>query len=178
MKYTGTTDGVAKGKRAGLEQFVKLMCKTYGFENLGTLQVRLMRSAPAEIQKLPVTDPKARPYLSVHSTGRAADIGYKNRKMAVAVFDWLTSPEVVKALGIEEVHDYAYKDPAQEKAWGRGWRCARSKGPLLKVWTPNDNGGTPGGKWLHVELSPAMADDSEKVSTAFIGLAKAVIPTQ
>ena len=66
MNYTGTTDGAATGKRAGTEKFVEIITKK-GFTNLGTWAVRNMRGSDR---------------LSVHATGRAADIGYKDKATA------------------------------------------------------------------------------------------------
>ncbi len=71
--------------------------------------------------------------LSVHATGWACDIGYTDRKVAVAAFDWLIAH--TKELRIAEIHDYAYKDPKQTKAWGRGYRCSRGEGVKgIKIW--------------------------------------------
>lgn len=43
--------------------------------------------------------------LSVHATGRAADIGYKDKATAALWANWLVAN--YQTLGIEEVHDYA-----------------------------------------------------------------------
>jgi hypothetical protein len=144
MKYTGSTDGAAKGKRPGTEKFVQLMVKRWGFTNLGTWAVRTMRGSNR---------------LSVHATGRAADLGWKNPATAAEVANWLVAN--YKHLGIEEVHDYAGTTKTSCKKWGRGWRCNRDGVPGWKDWTATANGGTPGGKWLHVELTPEMADNPE-----------------
>ena len=61
-------------------------------------------------------------------------------------------------LRICEVHDYSYlnpkQDPKDKTAWGRGYRCSRGEGEKgVKVFTKTDNAGTPGGAWLHVEVS-------------------------
>jgi hypothetical protein len=84
MIYTGTSDGAAAGKRAGTEKFVKII-KKKGFTNLGTWAVRNMRGSDR---------------LSVHATGRAADIGYKDKATAALWANWLVANYEV--LGIEE----------------------------------------------------------------------------
>jgi hypothetical protein len=45
---------------------------------------------------------------------------------------------------------------------GAGW----------KDWTPTDNGGSPRATWIHVEISPAMADDAAKFEAAWRSLPK------
>jgi hypothetical protein len=152
-KYTGF-DKVADGKIPATEKFVELCGKRWGFKNLGTLVVRVMRSAPADIQKLDPHDPKCKPYMSVHATGRAADIDFGgDKEKAVQAINWFTRDDVVAALGIEEVHDYAGNTKKGCEKWGRGWRIGRG----WKDWTATDNGGTPGAGWIHVEISPTAA---------------------
>jgi len=145
MKYTGSTDAPGQTKaRPGTEKLIDILNSRWGFSNLGIYANRPMRGSTL---------------LSVHATGRAVDAGLPKNKQAdqawvSQVFDWLVANHVV--LGIEEVHQYWFKD------WGRGFRCERKElggKPGVKVWTATDNGGTPGGKWLHIELSPAMADN-------------------
>lgn len=163
--YTGTKDGVSKKKRAGTEKFSDLLKRRWKFDNLGTLTVRVMRSAPADIQKLPVDHPKCRPWLSVHATGRAGDNEYTNdRATAKAVMEWMVKNHAV--LGIEEVHDYSGLTKKGCEEWGRGWRVGRG----WKDWNAKDNGGTPKAKWIHWELSPAMADDPAKVEEVWKSL--------
>lgn len=174
--YTGTTDGVATAKRKGLERFAKFFCDEYGFTNWGTLSVRIMKSAPADIQRLPIDNPKARPWLSVHATGRAVDLHHPNRKIIVAVCDFLVAN--ADQLGIEEIHDYNYKADGSEFAWGRGWRCSRN---AWKIYDAKANAGTPGGTkqtstWIHVELSPEFADDAKKTLDALTAADKTMIP--
>ena len=76
MKYTGY-DKTATAKMAGTEKFVDLCNRRWGFTNLGTLVVRQMRSDQG---------------MSVHSTSRAADIGFKDTKegraAAVQAMQW------------------------------------------------------------------------------------------
>jgi hypothetical protein len=154
MKYTGTSDGAALGKRPGTEKFVDII-KKKGFTNLGTWAVRNMRGSDR---------------LSVHATGRAADIGYKDKATAAMWANWLVAN--YKTLGVEEVHDYAGTTKKGCEKWGRGWRCNRDGKPGWKDWTETANGGSGGGLWLHVELTPAMADDPQ----AFVKAWKSVTP--
>lgn len=165
MKYTGTTDGAAAGKRAGTEKFVELMTKRFGFSNLGTWAVRNMKGMEP-------------PRLSVHATARACDLGYKwddpaVRARVAQVIEWLVKNSEV--LGIEEVHDYSGVSKKGSETWGRGWRCERKElgGKAgWKEWTATDNGGSAGGRWIHCELAPAWADDDRKVVAAWKSLAE------
>jgi len=154
-KYTGF-DKVADAKLPAVERFVVLCGRRWGFKNLGTLNVRLMRSAP---KGMTVDSPGAEKWMSVHGTGRACDLGFSYDRQGIdaakQAIAWLTSPEVVKALDIEEVHDYsAVSNPTgTAKKWGRGWRVGRG----WKEWSESDNGGTPMGRWIHVEVGPDTA---------------------
>jgi hypothetical protein len=164
MKYTGF-DKVAPAKLAGTEKFVDLCSRRWGFKNLGTLNVRLMRSAPAGTKP---DDPK---WMSVHATGRAADISYGTDKAkAIEAMNWFVAH--AEALGIEEVHDYSGLTKKGCEQWGRGWRCDRHGKPDWKDWTATDNGGTPKATWIHIELSPDFASDAVKLETAWRALPK------
>ena len=149
-KYTGNADGAANGKRPGTEKFVDICELLYKMKNLGTWVVRDMRGKPGQ--------------LSVHATGRAMDLGYDPKKMNRAAVESLCETFAANAdlLGIEEIHDYSYKGPTG--VFGRGWRCSRN---AWKVYDAKDNAGTPGGKWIHLELEPKFADDPAKVKAAF-----------
>ena len=142
MPYTGNSDP-SEGPRPGTTKFAEIMVNR-GFRNLGIWANRPMRGSTR---------------LSVHATGRAVDLGYDPKKAATvgAYCLWLEANHV--ALGIEEIHDYSGTSKAGTEKWGRGFRCNRNGKPGWKDWSETDNGGTPGGKWIHVELSPAMADD-------------------
>jgi hypothetical protein len=149
--YTGTSDGPASGKRAGTEWLVRALSRRWGFNNLGTWVVRDMRGKPG--------------ILSTHATARAADVGYMNKPVARAkaaeVAEWLA--DNAATLGIEAVHDYAYG------RYGRGWRCDRAK---WKRYTKRNNAGSIGGHWLHIELTPQMADDPALLSTNWHAIPK------
>lgn len=168
-KYTGNSDGVSKtGKaRPGTLKLVELSSKRWGFKNLGTFANRRMNNAQA------AKEPNNPKWLSVHATGRACDIGYADRKVAEQAWDWFLKH--TKELGIEEIHDYAF-DPdgaGKKKPWGRGYRCSRGEGAKgVVIYDENNNAGTPGGKWLHLELSPEMADDAAKFEAAWRALPK------
>jgi hypothetical protein len=163
--YTGNKDGVSPvGAKPGLNEFVSLSRARWGFTNLGTFSNRRMNNAAA---KADPTNPK---YLSVHATGRACDLGYKNRASAEQAWAWLL--ENAATLGIEEIHDYAYKNPAQnpkdKTAWGAGFRCSRGEFLAgVKIYDSKNNAGTPGGLWLHVEISPEMANDANRMKQAW-----------
>lgn len=159
-KYTGNTDGVATGVRPGITELLRLASKRFTVTNLGTFVNRQMRGSNQ---------------LSVHATGRAVDLGYSTRTNGLALYNFLLAN--TQLLGIEEIHDYSYKwpqqNPADKTAWGAGYRCSRGEGLAgVKIYTATDNAGTPGGKWIHVELSPAMADNAAAFRTAWIDALK------
>jgi hypothetical protein len=109
--------------------------------------------------------------LSVHATGRAVDLGYQNRDNALILWNFLLNNTA--QLGIEEIHDYAYRwpqqDPKDKTAWGAGYRNSRGEGlEGVKIFNAKDNAGTPGGRWLHVELAPHFADDAKAFRAAWI----------
>lgn len=137
--YTGF-DGVAAGEHPQLTAVVKGITKYFDCLWLnGSFGVRNMKG-------------KTTP--SVHSTGRAADISWRNmgdgkrgkpkggRKQAQAAMDYLVKN--ADALGIEMVIDYF---PAPH---GRAARCDRNM-----AWKKYDKptvSGAPNGDWFHVEV--------------------------
>ena len=154
-KYTGTTDGISDGRRGGLEAMQKTLMYLFDAKNLGTWVVRNMRNN---------ANP---PRLSVHATGRAADIQPKNDAETDRLVKFLV--DNAETLGIEEVHDY------KDGAYGKGWRCSRKEHGGLsgwKQWTSNDNGGSAGALWCHYELSPIFADSPTLVHKAFAKIFK------
>jgi hypothetical protein len=117
------------------KKFYDLCKRRWAFTNLGMYANRSMRGSKN---------------LSVHATGYAVDMGYPKtragRATAKEAWDWLI--EHSEQLRICEIHDYSFGD------WGRGYRCSRGEGVKgVKVFTATDNAGTPGGAWLHVEVS-------------------------
>jgi hypothetical protein len=159
-KYTGNKDGNYGKAREGTLELLRLSSKRWGFTNLGVYVNRPMRASSQ---------------LSVHATGRAVDLGYQNRDNALALWNFLIAN--TKQLGIEEIHDYAYRNPNQnpkdKTAWGAGYRCSRGENCRgIVLFDAKNNAGTPGGRWLHVELSPAMADDKKAFRAAWIDALK------
>jgi hypothetical protein len=102
--------------------------------------------------------------LSVHATGRAVDLSYRktdkyptaNRKGAIAFLNIVIAN--ANALGVECVLDYF------PQKFGRGWQCTRQAWSNYSKPTIH---GAPGGDWIHVEISPAMADNPTLVKQAF-----------
>jgi hypothetical protein len=144
-EYTGTRDGVAAGRRAGLEEFVKQVEKLSGgaLWNNGTWVVRNMRGKES---------------LSVHATGRAVDLSWRKlgtkgvadgREPARRTIRTLV--QHAELLQIESVLDY-FPDPH-----GRGWRCDRGTWQTYQRPTIS---GAGGGDWFHVEIAPTFADDA------------------
>lgn len=180
--YTGF-DSIGRSVPPGVEMFMDLLHRRWGLTNIGILTVRAMRSAPAQYQNKSAAELEKladyKKYMSVHATGRAIDAGWSNRTTAVEAWDWCLAHAT--ELGIEEIHDYAY-DPdgkGPSKAWGRGYRCNRAdKAHGVKVYTESDNAGTPGGKWLHFEISPALAASAEAMETAWKAIPKPEVITK
>jgi hypothetical protein len=147
-----TTPGT--GKLAGTEKFVDLCKRRWGFTNLGTFVVRNIRGGKT---------------LSTHSLGVAGDIGYPKtragRAQAKEAWDWFI--EHSEALGLCELHDYAFGD------YGRGYRCSRGEGQKgVKIFTATDNAGSFGGAWLHFELEMDLAKDAKALEAAWRALPK------
>lgn len=158
--YTGWDRDVT-GKRAGTERLIKLIEDWSGkaLWNNGSWGVRSKRGKAGNP--------------SVHGTARAFDISW--RKMArkgsgdyadaVRVADLLVAN--ADALGIEAVFDY-YPAP-----FGRGWKCDRDS---WQVYDSQAFHGAPGGDWLHVEVSNAVADDPAHFDRVWAEIAGGVKP--
>jgi len=95
---------------------------------------------------------------SVHGTGRATDLGYTYRKDIEPTIDWLVKH--ADDLGVEFLADY------YPKPYGRAWRCDRA---AWKVYSSPTIKGAPGGKWIHLEISPALAVDKARMEAAILG---------
>jgi hypothetical protein len=157
--YTGNKDGAAKGLRPGMKVFIDEVIKLSNgaLWNNGDWGVRPMRGKEE---------------LSVHATGRAVDLSYRHmppkrgikngRVEAVRVLKVLQAN--ADLLGIEAMFDYF------PKPWGRAWMCSRD---AWSKYTKETIHGAPGGDWIHLEVSPEMADDPKKMREAF---QKLVIP--
>ncbi len=158
--YTGNKDGAAKGLRPGMKVFIDEVIKLSNgaLWNNGDWGVRPMRGKEE---------------LSVHATGRAVDLSYRHmppkkgikngRVEAVRVLKILQAN--ADLLGIEAMFDYF------PKPWGRAWMCSRD---AWSKYTKETIHGAPGGDWIHLEVSPDMADNPKKMREAF---QKLVIPT-
>ena len=90
-KYTGY-DYTSKGRRAGTTKLINwiIFLNKGKFRNLGSWTVRDMRGKPGK--------------QSVHATGRAFDLGFKNYEDVRALCDFLTRHW--EAFGIEAIIDY------------------------------------------------------------------------
>jgi murein L,D-transpeptidase YcbB/YkuD len=147
--YTGTTDGAARGKRPGLEGFVAAIQERSGGQlwNNGTYGIRSKRGKSS---------------LSVHATGRAADISRRkygkhpgtSRQNLEKVCDWLV--EHAEDIGLEYLADYEYGNG------GRGWRCDRDD---WQIYRPGIIAGGGSGDWLHLELQGEKADSTDWIDT-------------
>jgi len=143
--YTGTSDGIATGRRPGLEAFVAAIQSASGGQlwNNGTYGIRKKRGKSS---------------ISVHSTGRAADLSRRkygsrpgcSRAVLEQIIDWLVSNADV--IGLELLIDY------EPRPGGRGWKCDREDWQTYKAGTVS---GAPGGDWIHIELDPAHADSTD-----------------
>lgn len=148
-KYTGW-DKNADGKRWGTERFVKqLEIRTSkALWSNGTWGVRPMRGK---------TSP------SVHGTGRAIDVSWRNMKNGKGkprgrkvAMEWMKKLSAnAEALGIEMIIDYG------RKPFGRAWRCDRNMWKVYRKPTVQHGGR---GDWFHVELTNEMADSAQFVN--------------
>lgn len=111
--------------------------------------------------------------LSVHATGRAVDLSWRHiqgtgkgapsrgirdggRQAAIQMSRLLIRN--ADLLGLELILDY-FPTP-----YGRGWRCDRREWIRYEVPTVS---GAPGGDWLHIEISPMLADDAPAMRAAW-----------
>ena len=133
--YTGTSDGIAKARRAGMDEWIKqaIAASDDTLNNLGSYMVRDQKGHAG--------------VLSVHSTGRAVDLGFTNRKAALKFIN--TVARNANDLGVECILDYF------PRPFGRGWRCDRQ---AWKSYSKPEIHGAPGGDWLHVEVAPAFVN--------------------
>ena len=140
--YTGF-NGYAQGTLPGLKALVDLVVflNAGKIHNLGTWTKRDARGKPGQP--------------SIHSTGRAADLGWETRADCDRIIDWLTTN--ADTLGLELLIDY------WPKPHGRAWRCDRAR---FKTYDRKTVHGAPGGRWIHIELSPTLANDRAAMETA------------
>lgn len=167
--YYPAKDGGKAG--AGTEWFVAACGRRWKAKNMGIYSNRLMRNSHTAGKK--PSDPGMDKWLSVHATGAACDIGYPDRKTGLAMWDWFIAN--TEALGIVEIHDYAFDKNAKDKeqGYGRGFRCSRGEGLAgVKIFTKDDNAGSFGGQWLHLEFEPEFAKDAAKMEAAWKSIPK------
>jgi len=157
-RYTGTQDGIAKGRRAGMTAWINNVIEMSdgALWNNGDFGVRNQRGKDA---------------LSVHATGRAVDLSYRHmadKGLGIKEGGRQASINVMRTLitnadqiGLELILDY-FPQP-----YGRGWRCDRRDWIKYQVSTL---AGAPSGDWFHCEVTPAFADDPKLVNDAFKSL--------
>lgn len=140
--YTGF-DTVARGTTPGLKALVDLIVflNAGKISDLGTWTRRDARGKPGQP--------------SVHGTGRAADLGWFDRKDGERLIDWLTTNADI--LGLELLIDY------HPRPFGRAWRCDRGR---FKTYLKKTVAGAPGGQWIHIEISPTIANDRTTMDAA------------
>lgn len=140
-KYTGF-DGNVAGPRPTMDIWIRNAIEVSGLKNLGSWVVRDVRG-------------KSSP--SVHGTGRAVDLGYtgvkEGRKKALELIDLLIAN--ADALGVELILDYL------PKPHGRGWKAERGEWQTYEKPTIS---GAPGGRWIHVEVSPTLLGNMRNVN--------------
>ena len=140
--YTGF-DAVAKGTKPGLKDLVDIIC----FLNQGKI---------ADLGTWTRRDARGKPGIpSIHGTGRAADLGWFDRKDGERLIDWLVTN--ADTLGLELLIDY------HPRPFGRAWRCDRHK---FKAYLKRTVAGAPGGHWIHIEISPEMAKNGKAMEAA------------
>ena len=167
--YYPSFDG--KKSQPGTLKLVEFCGIRWKATNMGVYAARLMRNSHTAGKKM--SDPGMEKWMSVHATGAACDLGYSDRKVGVAMWDWLLKYSA--ELGIVEIHDYAFDSDKADKnvGYGRGFRCSRGAGQAgVKIFTDTDNAGSFGGKWLHIELEPDFAKDAAKFEKAWKSLPK------
>ena len=149
--YTGNKTGVATGVNPALTVFINQMIKRFPllWDN-GSFGVRMMRGSTES--------------LSVHATGRAVDLSYRNmkdgkrggeggRKQAMLAADFAVTHAT--AIGLECILDY-FPMPH-----GRGWRCDRD---AWQIYKKPEIHGAPMGDWLHFEIDPKITVDEMRAA--------------
>jgi hypothetical protein len=152
--YTGF-NGVAGGTTAGLQVLIRTLERETqkGLWNNGAWGVRDMKGKPGQP--------------SVHATGRAVDMSWRNMPDDRGKPNWYTQARNVidrlvanaDAIGLEMAIDY-FPHP-----WGSAYRCDRGR------WRKYDGrtvSGAPGGDWFHLEISPAMGANPEAMKAGLL----------
>jgi hypothetical protein len=134
-RYTGKKDAPHPRRRPGTTGVYEWLQFLFGLKPLGTYANRD----------------------SVHATNRAMDLaGTKDQLHNVISFVYQNR----QVLGIEAIHDYAGNYIPNPKGWGAGYRCNRDWGRFFDGWKVYDSNvlGSPNAHWVHIELSPKIAD--------------------
>ena len=153
--YTGNKDGVAAGEHPQLTALMRELFKAYSpaLWNNGSWTVRNMRNKSS---------------LSVHATGRAVDISWRNmgdgkrgvakggRKYAMEAMRYLV--EHADDLGVELIIDY-FPVP-----FGRAAKCDRDM--AWRRYTKKTVSGAPRGDWFHLEVDGKKS--SEQIKAVFV----------
>ena len=153
--YTGSKDGVAAGEHPQLTALMRELFKAYSpaLWNNGSWAVRNMRNKSS---------------LSVHATGRACDISWRNmgdgkrgvakggRKYAMEAMRYLV--EHADDLGVEMIIDY-FPVP-----FGRAAKCDRNM--EWRRYTKKTVSGAPRGDWFHLEVDGKKS--SEQIKAVFV----------
>jgi hypothetical protein len=128
---------------------VELCGKRWKTKNLGTYVNRDMRDKPGE--------------KSVHATGFACDLSYKDEAQAREIWDFFVNNS--EALLVSEVHWYRYG--RNKGNFGAGYRSSRGAGKAgVRIYeTAQESAGT-GGQWLHIELEDQDPAEWEKTFRA------------
>ena len=147
--YTGRTDAVHEKTREGTKVFVDYCKFLFGVKNLGIFANRNINGSGMP-----------NPPKSVHATWRAFDLG-GDTKQRYALCDFLYTNRDI--LGVEEIHDYSNAYKPSKFGWGAGYRCDRDAWVIYEKNTI----GSKNGQWVHVEISPLLADHPDIVHHAF-----------
>lgn len=124
---------------------VDLCNRRWKTRNLGIYNNRDMRDKPGE--------------KSVHATGFAADLGYKDERQARQIWDFFVLNS--KVLKVAEVHWYEYG--RNKGKFGAGYRCSRGEGRAgVRVYNTAAESAGRGGKWIHLELEDQDVEEFEK----------------
>jgi len=153
------------GEKKVTAKLVALCAARWQTKSLGTYTVRLIKNDHTTNKK--IGEAGYEKYLSVHATGFAADIQYRDETVARQMWDWFLGSSVIDGKEVEhsehlalcEIHWYAYGD------FGAGWRCSRGAGKSgVKIFTKDDNAGSYQGspRWLHIEVSDMTAQEFEQ----------------
>jgi len=147
--YTGTTDAVHEKPREGTKAFVDHCKFLFGVKSLGIFANRNINGSGMP-----------NPPKSVHATWRAFDLSC-DAVTRYKLIDFLYTHRDI--LGVEEIHDYSNTYKPSKFGWGAGYRCDRD---AWRVYDKNTIG-SKNGQWVHVEISPLLADHPDIVAHAF-----------